>query len=119
MAQALACGPASQAKACATGQKLKTCLHLQQLEQVIESCGVAIGEGGESPYSDEGVWFPVSCTFDGPALRARLELPDFVTFEEYDGRVAGSDATWYCWKCKRAIMGMHPRYAAIDIPRIA
>ena len=97
---------------------MKTCEHLEPLERAIEARGVAIGEGGQSPYSDSGLWHPVECTFDGPALRARLRLPEAITFEEYDGRVAGSDATWYCWKCSRAIMGLHPRYAKPSTPRI-
>jgi len=97
---------------------VRTCEHLEPLEQAIEARGVAIGAGGKSPYSDSGVWYPVECTFDGPALRARLGIPDAITFDEYDGRVAGSDATWYCWKCSRAIIGLHPRYAKPSTPRI-
>jgi hypothetical protein len=88
------------------------------LERELEASGVALGEGGRSPYSDDGVWFPVECTFDGPTLRARLQLPEAITYEEYDGRVAGSDATWYCWQCKRAIMGMLLKYAPPSTPRI-
>jgi hypothetical protein len=88
------------------------------LERELEARGVALGEGGRSPYSDDGVWFPVECTFDGPTLRARLQLPEAITYEEYDGRVAGSDATWYCWQCKRAIMGMLLKYAPPSTPRI-
>jgi hypothetical protein len=97
---------------------MKTCVHLEPLETELALRGVALGEGGESPYSDSGVWFPVNCIFDGAALRTRLNLPDFITYEEYDGRVAGSDATWYCQKCSKAIMGMHPRYAKDSTPRV-
>jgi hypothetical protein len=98
---------------------VRTCVHLEPLENELAKQGVELGDGGRSPYSDSGVWFPVNCTFDGPAVRARLALPDFITYEEYDGRVAGSDATWYCWKCSRAVMGMHPRYAKATTPRIS
>ena len=87
---------------------MKTCPHLEPLERELEDRGVALGEG---PYSDAGVWFPVECVFDGPALRARLHIPAAITYDEYDGHVAGSDATWYCWQCSQAIMGLHPRYA--------
>ena len=91
---------------------MKTCVHLEPLERELESRGIPLGEGGSSPYGDDwGTWFEASCTFDAESLRARLEIPQSVTFEEYDGRVAGSDATWYCPECKRAIMGLHPRYA--------
>ncbi len=98
---------------------MKTCPHLEPLERELETRGVALGEGGRSPYSDAGVWFPVECVFDGSALRARLHIPAAITYDEYDGHVAGSDATWYCWQCSRAIMGLHPRYAKESTPRIA
>lgn len=51
-------------------------------------------------YSEEfGLWSACDCVFDEPALRKRLQLPDFVTDEEYEGRAAGSDATFYCKQC--------------------
>jgi hypothetical protein len=84
---------------------MKTCEHLEPLEQMLEAQGIELGEGGKGPYDEGGVWFEVNCVFDGPALRARLPLPELVTYEEYDGRAAGSDATWYCTQCRRAIMG--------------
>ena len=99
---------------------LKTCPHLEPIEQAILNAGVAIGGGMPSPYSGAGgTWYPVSCTFDGPSLRERLNIPAFVQFAEYDGRVAGSDASFYCTQCKCAIMGLHPNYAKADTPRIA
>ena len=91
---------------------MKTCPHLEALEIELATQGVALGAGGESPYGpDFGTWFQSPCTFDEPSLRERLKLDDSVQFTEYDVRVAGSDATFYCEKCKRAITGMHPRYA--------
>jgi hypothetical protein len=90
----------------------KTCPHLEPLEQAIEANGVSLGEGRPSPYGPEwGIWFWCDVLFDAGALRTRLNMPEFVTYEEYDGRVAGSDATFYCRACKRAIMGIHPNYA--------
>jgi hypothetical protein len=40
----------------------------------------------------------VRATFDELGLRARLVLPEFVRYVEYDGRVAGSDATFTCYE---------------------
>jgi hypothetical protein len=98
----------------------RTCSHLSALETELESRDVRIGEPVPSPYGPEwGLWSPVDCTFDAGPLRARLGLADFIRFEEYDGRVAGSDATFYCPQCRRAIMGRHPRYAGATTPRIA
>lgn len=91
---------------------VKSCEHLAPLERELSRIGVELGEAMQSPYGSEwGDWFPVNCTFDGEMLRARLELPEFINYEEYDGRVAGSDATFYCKTCNRAIMGLHRRYA--------
>ncbi len=97
----------------------KTCPHLEPLERELERKGIALGEPMTSPYGAEwGLWSPCDCVFEAALLRSRLALPDFILFEEYDGRVAGSDATFYCPKCKRAIMGRHPNYAGPTTPRL-
>lgn len=97
----------------------KTCVHLEPLERALLAKGVAIGDPATSPYGAQwGLWSWCDVCFDGPAVRAQLSLPDFITFEEYDGRVAGSDATFYCPQCKRAIMGVHPNYAKPTTPRL-
>ncbi len=96
-----------------------TCAHLEPLELELGKLGVQLGEPTPSPYGPEwGLWSSVDCTFDARALRARLGLADFIRFEEYDGRVAGSDATFYCPRCRRAIMGRHPGYAGPTTPRL-
>jgi len=98
----------------------KTCAYLEPLEAELERRGVPLRDEIPSPYGpDWGLWSPVDCTFDAGTLRARIGLPDFIKFEEYDGRVAGSDATFYCPKCKRAIMGLHTDYAPPSTPRLA
>src|SRR5215831_12388951 len=75
----------------------RTCPHLEPLEKELERAGVALGAPVPSPYGpDWGLWSEVDCVFEADSLRARLGLPDFIKFEEYDGRVAGSDATFYC-----------------------
>jgi hypothetical protein len=97
---------------------MMTCVHLAALERELDAQGIPLGDGGESPYGpDWGTWFEVSSTFDAGSLRARLKIPETVTYVEYDGRVAGTDATWYCPDCKRAIMGLHPRYAPSGMKR--
>ena len=88
---------------------MKTCVHLEALERELEAQGVPLDEGGRSPYGEDlGIWYGVSCTFDEPSLRARLHIPESVSYEEYDGRVAGSDATWFCREHLRAIMDLLP-----------
>lgn len=99
---------------------MKTCPHLSALEEELARHRIPLGEGGKSPYGEEwGVWFPCDCVFDEPSLRQRLTIPECVEYTEYDGRAAGSDATFYCKLCKRAIMGSHPRYAGVGTSRLA
>ena len=81
---------------------------------------MTLGAPVPSPYGpDWGLWSEVDCVFEAASLRVRLGLPDFIKFEEYNGRVAGSDATFYCPQCKRAIMGRHHRYAGPKTARLA
>ena len=61
----------------------KTCAHLEPLEAELERSGVALREAMTSPYGPEwGLWSPVDCVFEAASLRARLGLPEFITFEE-------------------------------------
>jgi hypothetical protein len=100
-------------------ETFKTCAHLEPLERDLAANGIALGEGMVSPYGAQwGTWFPANCTFEGEKVLKRLHLPECVKYTEYDGRVAGSDATFYCSECQRAIMGMIPRYAPAGTPRI-
>src|SRR5215813_2941280 len=97
----------------------KTCPHLEPLERELEKNGIPLGEGMVSPYGPQwGTWFWCNVLFYEPALRVKLALANFITYDEYDGRVAGSDATFYCPRCKRAIVGIHPHYATPDTPRL-
>jgi hypothetical protein len=88
------------------------------LEREIEALGLAL-DVITAPYNVGGIWYGVSCTFEEASLRARLSIPASVTFEEYDGRVAGSDATWGCAECGRYVMGLHPRHAPPFTARLA
>ncbi|MEO8026811.1 MAG: hypothetical protein ABI823_10065 [Bryobacteraceae bacterium] len=99
---------------------MKTCPHLAGLEAELIAKGIEVEDGRDSPYGpDWGLWSGVTCVFDEPSLRRRLAIPKCVEYTEYDGRVAGSDATFYCKECKRAIMGIHPHYANASIPRVS
>jgi len=94
------------------------CEHLRPLEDAILAAGVPFAPI-VSPYAENHTtWFMCDATFDEPSLRRRLLLPEFVTYTEYDGRVAGSDATFACARCDHAILGCHPLYAARDVRRV-
>ena len=97
----------------------RTCPHLAPLELELEAHGICLGEGMTSPYGPQwGIWFYCDCIFDADSLRTRLKLSDFITYQEYDGRVAGNDATFYCPQCQRAIMGPHPSYATAKTAKL-
>jgi hypothetical protein len=89
---------------------MKTCEHLEPLEGALADADIALKKI-TSPYGDDWRWFGCDCTFDERALRKRIALAKSVHYEEYDGRVAGSDATFGCKACKCAVMGLHPAYA--------
>jgi hypothetical protein len=94
------------------------CEHLRPLAEALRAAGIPYGPI-VSPYAENGVtWFMCGATFDDPALRARLELPEFVDYTEYDGRVAGADATFTCTRCNHAMLGVHPLYASASTPRL-
>ena len=94
------------------------CEHLRPLAGALAAAGIALGPI-VSPYVENGsLWFMCGATFDESALRARLSLPDFVRYAEYDGRVAGSDSTFMCTRCDHVILGQHPQYASPSTPRL-
>lgn len=98
---------------------MKTCRHLEPLERELATRNIPLGDPQPSPYGPQsGLWCECHCVFDEASLRQRLALSPQITYEEYDGRVAGSDATFYCPECKRAIMGCHPNYAKAWTPRL-
>jgi len=98
----------------------RTCEHLAPLEWELVAARVSVGTGRPCPHDPEwGVWFEVDAMFDVPRLERRLSLDPCVRYEEYEGVLGGSDATFYCPKCKRAIVGLHPRAATAETPRIA
>ncbi len=98
----------------------RTCEHLEILERELLAAGVSVGSGRPCPHDPEwGTWFEVDALFDVTRLRRRLALDACVSYEEYEGVLAHSDATFYCNCCKCAIVGLHPRSATPGTPRIA
>ncbi len=94
------------------------CEHLRPVEEAVLAAGVRFGPIMSPWCNDSTTWFMCAATFDEPSLRKRLELPDFVRYSEYDGRVAGADATFACTRCDHAILGLHPLFAG-HAPRLA
>lgn len=97
----------------------KTCRHLAPLERALSAAGVPVGPGRPCPHdADWGVWHLADALLDARLLR-RLGLDPCVTYEEYEGVLAGSDVLFYCTHCKQAIVGLHPRSASPGTKRIA
>ena len=97
---------------------VRTCEHLAPVERALAEAGLTLGRGRPCPHDpDWGLWFNAGALFNVPSLRRRLD--PCVRYEEYESVLAGSDTTFYCTQCKRAIVGLHPRWAAPDTPHIA
>ena len=91
---------------------LKTCSHLQALEQELREASIPLQYEGKSWWkSSLGMWLYFHCFLDEASLRRRFKLPEFVSYSEYDGHVAGQEAGFVCSNCESAIMGVHRDYA--------
>ena len=92
---------------------LITCPYLQPLERELREAGCSVEYEGRSWWeaSSRGMWVYFRCFLDEAALRRRLNLPESISYSEYDGRVAGQEAGFICRECESAVMGGHSRYA--------
>ena len=99
---------------------LRTCEHLAPLERELTAAGIVVGHGQPCPHDPEwGTWFEVDALFDVAGLRRRLPMDACVTYEEHEGVLSPSDATFYCTRCHRAIVGQHPRSSPPGTPRVS
>ena len=87
------------------------------IADALAAAGIELVRAG-SPYGDDNTWWSCACVFDEKRLRERLSIDASVTYYEYDGRAAGSDATFTCKDHKMVIMGLHPSYAPKDTRRL-
>jgi hypothetical protein len=91
--------------------RLLTCPHLQALERDLRATGVHIGWEGK--YEEKrGLWVYFSVRLDPAIVRQQYDLPDFVEYDEWNGRAAGADAGFQCMQCESAIQGVHPSAAS-------
>ena len=96
---------------------MKTCEHLEPLVTAIEAAGLTLTRT-DSPYGGDAIWWSAPCTFVESALRKRLGLAPSLSYVEYNGMSAGSDATWSCKEHDIVIIGPHPSFAAKGTPRL-
>lgn len=64
---------------------------------------------GQAWSKDCREWVQFRCRFDLDAVRARLNLPDFVEDHVHLGTHDGAEAGLFCAKCQDGVMGLHPR----------
>jgi len=94
----------------------QACKHLHVLERELRAQGFLLEWEGKSWWrgrydtSPGGGWLYFRCFLDREALSARLGLGPPVTYDEYDGRVAGHEAGFYCTACDSAVVGVHRNY---------
>jgi hypothetical protein len=89
--------------------QLLSCPHLQAVERELRSSGVRI-ELETKDWNDREAGFRVyfRARIDPVATRAQFQLPEFVEYYEWDGRVGGQEAGFCCTRCDSAVLGVHP-----------
>jgi hypothetical protein len=94
--------------------RLLACRHLQALERELRASGVAIElETKDWSKGDAaGFWLYFRARIDPDATRRQFHLPEGIEYDEWDGRVAGSEAGFHCTSCNSGVMGVHPAAAA-------
>ena len=96
----------------------KTCPHLAPLEQGLRAAGIPAVLDGKSWYrskydtSPGWGWVYFKCLLDRRALEKRFDLGKPVHYQEYDGRVAGCEAGFYCQQHDSAVVAVHRNYAS-------
>jgi hypothetical protein len=67
---------------------------------------------GKNPYDQtkEGEWVYFDCYFDENKIREKFNLPDTVTYYEYDGRASGQESGFFDEQTNEAVLGNHPLY---------
>lgn len=90
-----------------------SCEHLAPIEAAARSAGIEIEQTGDWWGSGHAKNVYFRCVLDETKLRARFNLPSFVTWEAWDGRAAGHEAGFACGACHSLLVGAHPAYTAI------
>lgn len=82
-----------------------TCEHLQGIESLARSSGIEVGAAGDwwGNGSVQSVYF--NCVLSQERICNLFQLPAFVEWYEYDGRVAGHEAGFHCKQCNSQLVG--------------
>ena len=93
------------------GSPSRTCRHLAPLERLLAAAGRAVGPGRPCPHDAEwGTWFRTEAALDLNVVTKHVRLDACVRGEAYQEALSyGGDVTFYCAKCKQAIVGRLPR----------
>jgi len=85
--------------------KLITCKHLQSIESAAHADGLPVAARGNWWEKGEGNNIYFGCVLNRALLEKRFQLPAFVGWYEYDGRVAGHEAGFHCKECNSLLVG--------------
>jgi hypothetical protein len=87
------------------------CEHLIELDRELKSKGIKETFRGQ-PWSDNTrEWVYYDCVLNLSKVRARYDFPDFISAHINDDNRSGTEAGFYCERCKDGVMGLHPSYA--------
>ena len=81
------------------------CEHLAPLEQALLTRKIAVISRGQAWSKNCREWVYFDCFLDIPAIRARVDFPEFVTIHSHRGTHDGQELGLVCSRCNDAIMG--------------
>jgi hypothetical protein len=87
------------------------CEHLKPLENDLMKESIRLTFRGKPWSYNCNEWVYFDCFLDRKAIEQKYQFPSFISYHEYDGRVAGQEAGFVCEKCKTAVMGVHKLYS--------
>jgi hypothetical protein len=90
------------------------CEHLQPLENYLKTKGIPETFRGKAWSDNSNEWIYFDCLLETETLKAKLHLPSFVVTHENTDLKSGTELGLVCTKCNEAVMGLHPRFAAIN-----
>jgi len=92
---------------------MNTCIHLQQIERTALDDDISVSATGDWWQSGTSDNLYLNCILNKQKINEQFELPSFVEWYEYDGRVAGHEEGLYCKKCNSLLVGGHHVYGGM------
>jgi len=91
------------------------CPHLKPLENALAAAGMEETARGQLwSQAEEFVYF--HCRIDQDGARERFNLDPCVEWSEHRGTHEGSEAGFFCTRCRTGVMGLHAADTGPETP---